>query len=55
MKYYLKATNTKTNKTIIIPTLVFISRKKAQEFANEFMASFDEPIAKIVVIKENER
>lgn len=54
MKYYIKATNTKTGKTEIMATPVFTSRKKAEAFAEEFVRICT-PVAKLVVITQNER
>ena len=55
MKYYIKAKNTKTDKTIIMSTPVFTSRKKAQEFADKFTASLLTPVGEMTVIKQNEK
>lgn len=54
MKYYIKATNTKTGKTEIMATPVFTSRKKAEAFAAEFV-KLCTPVAKMTVITQHER
>lgn len=50
MKYYIKATNTKTGETMVMSRPIFTSRKKAQEFANEFVKSMPK-VASMEVIK----
>ena len=37
MKYRIKATNTRTNQTIIMSVPVFTSKAEAQEFADKFV------------------
>lgn len=54
MKYYIKATNTKTGRTEIMATPVFTSRKKAQEFANKFVKLMT-PVAEMKVIRQDEK
>lgn len=53
MKYYIKASNTRTGKTEIMATPVFTSRKKAEAFAEKFVKLV--PDAKMKVITQNER
>ena len=50
IKYYIKATNTKTGETMVMSRPIFTSRKKAQEFANEFVKSMPK-VASMEVIK----
>ena len=54
MKYYIKAKNTKTGRTEIMTMPVFTSRKKAQEFANEFVKLMT-PAAELKVIRQDEK
>ena len=37
MKYYIKHTNTRTHKSMIMPTPVFESKCRAEEFAEKFV------------------
>lgn len=53
MKYYIKATNTRTNKTMIMPSPVFTSRAAAEEFAEKFVKAVCN--SKMEVITEKER
>ena len=53
MKYYIKAKNTETGKAVIMTMPVFTSKKKAQEFADEFV-KLCSPVAELTVIKEDE-
>lgn len=55
MKYYIKAKNTETGKTMIMSTPVFTSRKRAQEFADGFTKSLLTPVGEMVVIREDEK
>lgn len=55
MKYYIKATNTATGQTMIMNTPVFTSRKKAQEFADNFTKTLLNPVGEMKVITQNER
>lgn len=55
MKYYIKATNTETGKTMIMTTPVFTSKKKAQEFADKFAKTLLTPVGKMTVIRQDER
>ena len=52
MKYYIKAKNTETGKTMIMTTVVFTSKKKAQEFADKIADVVWS--AELTVIKEDE-
>lgn len=36
MKYYIRTTNTETNKTMVMTTPTFTSKKKAQQWAEAF-------------------
>lgn len=49
MKYWIKATNTRTNQTMIMPSPVFTSKAEAQEFADKFVKLVQN--AKLEVIK----
>lgn len=51
MKYYIKATNIKTGETMVMSRPVFTSRKKAQDFADQFVKSMPK-VARMEVIKE---
>ena len=55
MKYYIKARNTETGKTMIMSTPVFTSRKKAQEFADSFTKSLLTPVGEMTVIRQDEK
>ena len=55
MKYYIKAKNTKTGESAIMNIPVFTSRKKAQEWADDFVKSFGTPVADATVVREDER
>lgn len=55
MKYYIKARNIETGKTIIMSTPVFTNRKKAQEFADNFTKSLLTPVGEMTVIRQNEK
>lgn len=55
MKYYIKATNTETGKTEIMATPVFTNRKKAEEWADQFEKTFCKSVAKLKVIRQDER
>lgn len=55
MKYYLRAKNTVTGKTMVLTIPVFTNKKKAQIYADEFVKTFGTPVAEMTVIKENER
>ena len=55
MKYYIRATNTETGKTMIMHTPVFTSRKKAESFAQEFIKTLKRPVAKLEVITQHEK
>lgn len=55
MKYYIKATNTETGKTMIMSIPVFTSRKKAQAFADNFAKSLLRPAGRLTVINEYEK
>ena len=54
MKYYIKAKNTKTGECMIMSIPVFTSKKKAQEWADEFVKCMT-PVARLEVIKEGEK
>ena len=54
MKYYIKAKNTKTGECMIMSIPVFMSKKKAQEWADEFVKCMT-PVARLEVIKEGEK
>ena len=53
MKYYIKAKNTETGEVVILTVHVFTSRKKAQEWADEFVKSMT-PVAELKVITQDE-
>lgn len=55
MKYYIKVTNTETGKSMVMSIPVFTSRKKAQEFADEFVKPMCRPVAELEVIRQDER
>lgn len=55
MKYYIKATNTETGVTRIMATPIFTNKRKAEEWADKFEKSFCTPIAKLKVIREDEK
>lgn len=50
MKYYIKATNTRTNKTMIMSSPVFTSKSAAEEFAEKFVKMVCN--AKLEVVKQ---
>ena len=52
MKYYIKAKNTETGEEVIITIPVFTSRKKAQEWADEFVKAMT-PVAELEVITQD--
>ncbi len=54
MKYYLRAENTQTGQSMILPTPVFTDMNRAKRWANEFVKSFGTPVAKMTVIREDE-
>ena len=54
MKYYIKAKNTKTGESMVMSIPVFTSRKKAQEWADEFVKSMT-PVARLEVIRQGEK
>lgn len=54
MKYYIKAKNTETGKSMIMSTPVFTSRKKAQEFADKFVKLCTD-VAELTVIRQDEK
>ena len=55
MKYYIKATNTETGVTQIMAMPVFTNRKKAEEWADKFEKSVCTQVAKLKVIRQDER
>lgn len=54
MKYYIKATNTKTGHTEIMAMPIFTSRKRATEWADKFEKSVCTSVARLEVIREDE-
>lgn len=54
MKYYIKAKNTETGKSMIMEFPVFTSKKKAQAWAEEFSKCMT-PVGKAEVIREDEK